>query len=247
MNFNERPYLREIQLKRDQVGSFDDYPFCIPAISELDSIEFHPDVTFFVGENGSGKSTLIEAIAVAMGFNPEGGTKSSTFSTSRTHSPLHEHIKTIKSFKLPKDGYFLRAESFYNLATLMDEVGYLTSYGGKSLHEQSHGESFMAVLTNKLRGNGLYIFDEPEAALSPSRQMAALSAIHQLVEENSQFIIATHSPILLAYPHAKIYQLNKCGLDVVKYEDTEHYAVTKHFLNHHEQMVQYLMEDISDG
>lgn len=239
----EKPYLREIHFNRDKVDNFDEYPFNIPSISELDCIEFHPDVTFFVGENGSGKSTLIEAIAVALGFNAEGGTKNSTFATKKTHSRLNEYIKLVKSFKMPKDNYFLRAESFYNLATLMDETGYLTSYGGKSLHQQSHGESFMATLLYKLQGNGLYIMDEPEAALSPSRQMAALSAIHQLVEENSQFIIATHSPILMAYPRSTIYQFSQCGIDRIAYEDTEHYAVTKDFLDRHEQMVKYLMEE----
>lgn len=135
MSFEDRPYLREIQLKRDNISDFESYPFSIPAVKELDHLEFHPDVTFFVGENGTGKSTLIEAIAVSQGFNPEGGTKNSTFSTSRTHSELHEFIKPIKSFKHPRDGYFLRAESFYNVATLMDETGYLQGYGGRSLHQ----------------------------------------------------------------------------------------------------------------
>lgn len=178
-----------------------------------------------------------------MGFNAEGGTKQSTFSTSRTHSPLHQYLKTIKSFKYPTDGYFLRAESFYNLATLMDETGYLARYGGKSLHQQSHGESFMATLLNKLQGNGLYIMDEPEAALSPARQMAAVSAIHQLVKENSQFIIATHSPILLAYPNSRIYSFSNEGIQEVAYEDTEHYSITKEFLNDHQEMMRILMED----
>lgn len=238
----EKPYLKEIALKRESIGDFESYPFCIPAIRKLKTLKFHPDVTFFVGENGSGKSTLIEAIAVGLGFNPEGGTKQSQFTTSRTHSELHRHLRLVRSFKKPGDEYFLRAESFYNLATFMEETGYLRGYGGKSLHQQSHGESFMATLLNKLTGGGLYIMDEPEAALSPSRQMAALSAIHHLIEQNSQFIIATHSPILLAYPRACIYQLDDQGLRKIEYEETEHYSVTRQFLNDHKQLLKILME-----
>lgn len=243
MNISDKPYLREIVLKTEIIENYEAYPFNIPSIKNLKSLIFHPDVTFFVGENGSGKSTLIEAIAVALGFNAEGGTKQSTFSTKRSHSELHRYIKTIKSFKHPRDGYFLRAESFYNLATLMDETGYLGRYGGKSLHQQSHGESFMATLVKKLQGDGLYIMDEPEAALSPSRQMSAFSAIHQLVKQQSQFIIATHSPILLAYPRSKIYQFTETGIIEIKYEDTEHYSVTKDFLNRYEKMTGLLMND----
>ena len=238
----EKPYLKEIALKRESIEDFDSYPFCIPAIRKLKTLKFHPDVTFFVGENGSGKSTLIEAIAVALGYNPEGGTKQSQFTTSRTHSELHRHLRLVRSFKKPGDEYFLRAESFYNLATFMEETGYLRGYGGKSLHQQSHGESFMATLLNKLTGGGLYIMDEPEAALSPSRQMAALSAIHHLVEQDSQFIIATHSPILLAYPRACIYQLDDGALRKITYEETEHFSVTRQFLNGYQQLLKILME-----
>ena len=243
MSLKEKPYLRSVELKRGVIESFGEYPFCIPSLKELDVLELHEDVTFFVGENGSGKSTLLEAIAVSLGFNAEGGNKNTQFSTSATHSELSEYLKLVKSFKKPRDGYFLRAESFYNLATYMDGTGYLAGYGGESLHRQSHGESFMATLLNKFRGNGLYLMDEPEAALSPTRQLAALSAIHQLVEENSQFVIATHSPILLAYPRAKIYQFSSTGIEKIEYVDTEHYQVTKEFLNNHKNMLDILMNE----
>ena len=237
-----KPYLKEISLKREMVEDFKAYPFCIPGVRKLKTLKFHPDVTFFVGENGSGKSTLIEAIAVGLGFNPEGGTKQSQFTTNRTHSDLHRYLRLVRSFKKPGDEYFLRAESFYNLATFMEETGYLRGYGGKSLHQQSHGESFMATLLHKLTGGGLYIMDEPEAALSPSRHMGALSAIHNLVKQESQFIIATHSPILLAYPRAWIYQLDEEGVKKIEYEQTEHYSVTRQFLNDYQQLLEILME-----
>ncbi len=245
MNFSEKPYLRSVALKRESIDSFDAYPFCIPSIAGLETLTFDEDVTFFVGENGSGKSTLLEAIAVSLGFNPEGGNKNTNFATHENHSQLSKHVKAIRGFKKPTDGYFLRAESFYNLASYMEQDGrsaYLNSYGGKSLHAQSHGESFMATLLNKLQGHGLYLMDEPEAALSPMRQLAALSAIHQLVENKSQFIIATHSPILLAYPRAKIYQFSERGIHEIAYTDTEHYSVTKDFLNNREKMLSILME-----
>ncbi|MCG8363207.1 MAG: AAA family ATPase [Pseudanabaenales cyanobacterium] len=218
-----RPYLRKIRIDRSDIKTEDVYPFSIPAIASLDEIDFHRDVTFIVGENGSGKSTLIEAIALAMGFGPEGGTKNVRIQTSNDLSSLHHHIKLEKSFKRPKDNYFLRAESFYNVATYMDTTQYLEGYGGKSLHARSHGEAFFSVLTDKLRGNGFYVFDEPEAALSPSRQMAALTAIHDLVRKESQFIIATHSPILMAYPNSKILMLSEEGISEVSYEETEHF------------------------
>jgi len=245
MSFQNKPYLRKIQLLREKISDFSEYPFCIPALRGLDVLEFHPDVTFFVGENGSGKSTLLEAIAVEAGFNPEGGNKNTGFQSRETHSVLNEYLRLIKSHKFPKDGFFLRAESFYNLASYVDDTGYLDGYGGKSLHQQSHGESFMATLVNKLKGNGIYIMDEPEAALSPFRQMAAISAIHRLVEKNSQFIIATHSPIFMAYPRAKIYNFLESGISEVLYEETEHYTVTRDFLNRHGQMMKILMESSS--
>ncbi len=243
MTLAERPYLKEITLLRESVPSFDEYPFCIPTVSGLTRLEFHQDVTFFIGENGSGKSTLLEAIAQLLGYNPEGGNKNTLFATNSTHSELFKYLKASRSYKRPKDGYFLRAESFYNLASYVDEIGYLGSYGGLSLHKQSHGESFLALLTSKLRGSGLYLMDEPEAALSPARQLAALSTIHRLVQAKSQFIIATHSPIIMAYPNATIYRFSEEGIEQVEYTETEHYIISKNFLNRHEHMLKQLLED----
>lgn len=246
MSIKAKPYLQKITLLRETISEPEAYPFNLPIIKNLKEITFHPDVTFFIGENGSGKSTLIEAIAVLMRFNPEGGNKNSLFSTSETHSNLYKHLRPSKSFKRPKDGYFLRAESFYNVATYVDEVGYLDGYGGNSLHRQSHGESFTALLSKKIRGNGIYIMDEPEAALSPAAQLQTLARIHQLVKLESQFIIATHSPILLAYPNAQIYQIHEGVLQTVNYQDTEHYSITRNFLNRPEEMLKILMEDEMD-
>ena len=204
-----------------------------------------------IGENGSGKSTLLEAIAIAWGFNPEGGTKNFNFSTRTSHSDLWKNIRLSKSFRRPKDGFFLRAESFYNVATNIDKLDeepfggppIKNSYGGYSLHAQSHGESFFSLMLNRFGGKGLYILDEPEAALSPTRQMAMLSRINQLVKEDSQFIIATHSPILMAYPHAQLLQIEDSRLVPTNYEDTEHYQVTKDFLNDHRRIIEYLTVD----
>jgi predicted ATPase len=238
-----RPYLQRIRIDWDGVREPDKYPFSIPAVKALTELDFHRDVTFVIGENGSGKSTLVEAIALAMGFGAEGGTKNVKLQSASDTSQLAHHLKLERSFKRPADAYFLRAESFYNVATYMDSVDYLKGYGGKSLHARSHGEAFFSVLTDKLRGNGLYIFDEPEAALSPSRQTAALVAIHNLVQNESQFIIATHSPILMAYPNARIVLLDETGISEVAYEDTEHYTVTRNFLNRHQTMLKHLLDD----
>lgn len=239
----EKPFLRSISIQQAQIEEKDVYPFNIPALQNIHTLDFHEDVTFIVGENGSGKSTLVEAIALHLGFGAEGGTRNVQFKTAETTSQLHNFLKSVRSYRFATDFYFLRAESFYNVASYMEETGYLRAYGGKSLHAQSHGESFMATLTNKLQGHGLYIFDEPEAALSPTRQLSALVAIHELVKQSSQFIIATHSPILLAYPNAKILQLSDNGIDEIKYEETEHYRVTKNFLNDHKRMIALLLEN----
>lgn len=243
-------YVSRVTLLREKVESFEKYPFCLPAVRSLEQIELHPDVTFFVGENGSGKSTLLEAVAVSMGFNAEGGTKNFRFGTRRSHSDLHEYLRIAKGIRPPRDGFFLRAESFFNVATEIENLDaapslgppVINSYGGRSLHEQSHGESFLTLMNERFGGQGIYILDEPEAALSPQRQLAVLSRIHDLVLEKSQFIIATHSPILLAYPEAVIYLCDKEGIKQVAYEETEHFQVTRDFLANPERMLRVLLE-----
>lgn len=217
---------------------------------EMQRIEFSSPVTFFVGENGTGKSTLLEAIAVAMGFNPEGGGRNFTFTTNDSHSDLWKYIDTLKGLS-PRDGYFLRAESLYNLASNIDDMDkepsfdplVIEAYGGVSLHKQSHGESFLSLVQNRFGGNGLYILDEPEAALSPMRLLTLITELDRLVKAGSQIIIATHSPILLAFPNAQIIELCDDGMKNVKYTETEHYKVTKQFLNNPEKMINYLLSD----
>jgi predicted ATPase len=213
-------------------------------VRKLGTLELDPKVTFLVGENGSGKSTLVEAIAVAAGFNAEGGSKNFNFATRRSESSLHETFRLTRGIRREKDGFFLRAESYFNVGTQIDELGVASSYGGRSPHEQSHGEAFVALANHRLRGNGLYIFDEPEAALSPGRQLALLQIMRRLIEETrSQFVVATHSPILMAYPGALIYQLDPEGIAPIRYEDTEHYQVTRTFLADPSRYFKHLFAD----
>ena len=232
----------------------DSYLSRLPAMQAIGGRDrqllFDADVTFLVGENGSGKSTLLEAIALCCGFNAEGGTRNFRFSTRDTHASLHDYM-TVSRSAYPKDGFFLRAESFYNVATNIDEMdeapsfgpALINSYGGVSLHKQSHGESFLALVQNRFGGHGLYLLDEPEAALSPSRQLTLLAEMHNLVAMESQFIVATHSPILMAYPGARIYQLDGEGIQAVEYRETEHYQLTRRFLENPERMLRYLLAE----
>ena len=231
-----------VTLMRDKVESFERYPFSLPAIRMLDFIDLHPKVTFIVGENGSGKSTLLEAMAIALGFNPEGGSRNFNFGTRESYSELHRFLRIAKGYRRHRDGFFLRAESWFNVATEVDRLGVAEHYGGRSLHEQSHGESFMALLKKRLGGDGLYLLDEPEAALSPTRQIEALSRLHELVLDGSQLVIATHSPILMAYPEALILRCDARGIQPVAYEDTEHFRITRDFLAHRERVLNILME-----
>ena len=248
-----RQYLVDMRLKSEGVDSFEKFPFSLPAVRPLrkKTLEFHPAVTFFVGENGSGKSTLLEAIAVACGFNAEGGSRNFRFGTRDSHSELHRFLSIARGIQRPRDGFFLRAESFFNVATEIEKLDSEPgagppigpSYGERALHEQSHGESFLALLVNRFHGHGLYLLDEPEAALSPSRQLAVITRIHDLVQENSQFIIATHSPIIMAYPEAWIYVLGDAGPARVPYEETEHFKVSLAFLSNPRKMVNLLLAD----
>ena len=234
-------FLRGVRLLRDDVPSFDRYPFAIPAVRALEELELDPKVTFFVGENGSGKSTLLEAIAIAVGFNAEGGSKNFAFANRPSESDLSKHLRVARSARRERDGFFLRAESFFNAATYIDGTAGTAAYGGKSLHEQSHGESFLALAQHRFRGNGLYLLDEPEAALSPARQLSFLTIMHELAHgSGSQLIIATHSPILLAYPAARIYHFGPDGIRTVSYEDTEHFQLTRDFLNGRDRYFKHL-------
>jgi predicted ATPase len=248
-SFEAKHYLLKARMLWDGVEDRNAYPFSLPVLKDFEEIEFHPKVTFFVGENGAGKSTLIEALAVASGFNAEGGSKNFNFSTVNAHSELHKCLRLQKGLIRPKDGFFLRAESYFNVASeivRLDEgpggPPITPAYGGKPLHEQSHGESFFALFENRLRGHGLYVFDEPEAALSPARQLSMLVRMHDLIAKNSQFIIATHSPIIMAYPEAWIYQISASGIQRVAYEETEHYQLTKSFLNRRKKMLDELLQ-----
>lgn len=241
-------YLHTIALQRGEVPGFSEYPFDIPAVRHLDILPLHPKVTFFVGENGSGKSTLLEAIAEKLGFNMEGGSKNTNLAMHQYRSALTSKITISRTHLRPMDGFFLRAESYHNFATDMDTLeatpwcgGALRSYGGKSLHAQSHGESFFATLIHRLGGHGIYLFDEPEAALSPQRQMSLLVRMHDLIGEFSQFIIATHSPILMAYPDAWIYQFSEDGIQRIAYEDTDHYQITSRFMRDPKGMIHRLL------
>ena len=240
-------FVNEIAYRRLGVDS-DVYPHNLPVMRGFDSFRFDSPVTFIVGENGSGKSTLIEAFAMALGFNAEGGTRNFSFSTYNSTSDLYRHLTVKRSFKRPQDGFFLRAESFYNVATTIENIdgegglggSIINSYGGRSLHAQSHGESYIALMENRFGGNGIYLLDEPESALSPQRQYAMLFLIHELVKKNSQFIIATHSPVILAYPGAAIYSIDGENIKRVAYEECEQYQFTRDFLKNYKQYISFL-------
>lgn len=243
----EKLFIKEIIYKKEEIEDLNKYPYNIKVLENFTNLKLKSPVTFLIGENGTGKSTLIEAIAIACGLNPEGGTQNFSFSTKNTHSDLYKYL-TINKIGVPETKFFLRAESFYNVSSeivrLKEEDDFHTlynSYGGNP-HECSHGESFIRLVQNRFSENGLYILDEPEAALSPSRQMTLLALINDLVKDGSQFIIATHSPILIAYNKGTIIDLDN-NFKETAYEETEIFKVYKMFLDRHETMQDYLFND----
>ncbi|RJR07804.1 AAA family ATPase [Candidatus Parcubacteria bacterium] len=251
MKLNEdSQYIRAVNLKREHISGYESFPLNLPLIRNFEELKFHPNVTYIIGENGMGKSTLLEGIAIAFGFNPEGGTLNFNFSSFDSHSDLDDYLRLIKGVNRARDHFFFRAETFYNVATNIDELDkeasggrrIIDSFGGKSLHEQSHGESFFAAFMERFQGNGLYILDEPEAALSPLRQMSMLARINELVNQGSQFIISTHSPIIMAYPHASIFEITEDGMQESLLEDTKHFSIMKQFFESKERLLYHLFQ-----
>lgn len=236
-------FLKRITLQRDRIPSFHEYPFSIPYIQNLYQLDIKSNVTFFVGENGSGKSTLLEAIADKCDFNTAGGGRNNKYDVHASESALGDYISLSWMPKVMK-GFFLRAESFYHFASHIDAVDALDAYGGRSLHEQSHGESFLSLFLNRFKGKSIYLLDEPEAALSPQRQLSFLKILHDLVSSgDSQFIIATHSPILLGYPNATILSFDHGAIREIDYEMTDHYQITKYFLQNRDKFLQEILSE----
>ena len=235
-------FITKIKLNDENINK-NEYPYNIEVLKNFKELDIDSPVTFFYGENGVGKSTLVEAIAIALGLNPEGGSNNMQFSNYDDYSDLYKHL-TISKFRVPKTKFFLRAESFFNVATDISNNGDLivTTYGGEDLHKCSHGESFLKLVEHRFWNNGLYILDEPEAALSPQRQLTLLCYINDLVKNGSQFIIATHSPILLSYKYGEILDLNN-NFEKIKYEDTEVYRIYKDYLENPEKMQDILFEE----
>lgn len=234
------PFLRDVMMIKPEGEP--GYPFDIPAFAGGINLRLRKRVTFFVGENGSGKSTLLEAIATCSGFGLTGGNRDHQFQVEDPRTPLGRALRLSWNRKTA-EGFFMRAESFFKFATYLDEVSSLRAYGGISLHGRSHGESFMALFANRFE-QGLYILDEPEAALSPQRQLSFLKIVHDLeTSGHAQFLISTHSPILMAYPGAEILTLDASGIRPIPYEDTEHYQLTRDFLTNPARFFRFLFSD----
>jgi predicted ATPase len=242
-------YLRSVELDESSHRDETEFPWCLPAIRKLGVLEFHPRVTYLVGDNGTGKSTLLEGIAEVAGFPMHGGSKYFAKFSERIWSDLGRSLKLVRNAERERDSFYLRAESFFDVSYQIEELakgfgGTLAPYGGISPHQRSHGEAFMMLMSTRFVGRGLYLLDEPEAALSPTRQLAFLAALHRLATiRRSQFVIATHSPILMAYPDADMHLLSEDGIRRVKYEKTEHFQLYRDFLNDRESYFKFLFED----
>jgi predicted ATPase len=242
------PLLRAVVVREDARQPV--WPWTVPVLRSLERLDLHPGVTFLVGENGTGKSTLVEGIAVAAGFPPEGGSLGFGAHTRDEVAALADGLRLERGYRRPRTGFFLRAESFFNVATEIDRLeeearelkiaGLLGAYGGVSLHERSHGEGFLALALHRFGPDGLYVLDEPEAALSPQSSLALLRRMHDLVDAGSQFVIATHSPILMGYPDAWIYELSDRGAERVEYDATDHVRLTRSFLGDRERFLREL-------
>jgi predicted ATPase len=238
-------FIRSVEVPRPEEVDQGCFPWTLPAVrSLLAGLELDERVTFLVGENGAGKSTLIEALAIAAGLNPEGGSSNFSFSTRSSHSRLGHELRLVRGVRRPRTDFFLRAESFFTAATYLEELEEdpLKAYGGRSLHEQSHGESFLALLIHRFGPEGLYFLDEPEAALSAQNLLTCMRRMHELVDQRSQFIVATHSPILLAFPDALIYECGEDGLQRVGFDDAEPVRVMRGFLSQPERFLKLLLE-----
>jgi predicted ATPase len=237
-------FIRSVALKKAARRRSQDFPLSIPAVRKLGTLKLDPRATFLIGENGSGKSTLLEGIADVAGFAKEGGSKHFATPSAPHWSDLGPHLDLVRNAGRERDAFFLRSESFYNTSTRIEEFGDLKPYGDISPHERSHGEAFLMLMTIRFVGRGLYLLDEPEAALSPTRQLAFLRAMYDLIEgKSSQFIIATHSPVLMSYPRATIYLLDGNGIKQVKYESTDHFQLMRDFLNDRDRYFEYLFSD----
>lgn len=236
-------YLRSLRVQCRGDG----FPFTIPAIGKLDALEFHEKVTYIIGDNGSGKSTLLEAIAIALRINPEGGNRNTRFSLLGTESDLNEHLILEKTGRRIPDAFFLRGETLFNLYVAahqdaLENPGHTwSSHGYGDLKNRSHGEGLLDLVAEKMR-DGVYLFDEPEGGLGIDRQMQFLTEMHRLVSNGSQVIISTHSPVILAYPHAFIYQLSDSGASRVAYEATKPFTLTQLFVSHHRRVLKELLE-----
>lgn len=239
--------LKKITLLRERVEDWDSYPFSVPAIRCLGELELRSRVCFFAGENGTGKSTLLEAIAAHYGFGPEGGTRSFRISSTESNQSIDPLVRALRlAFdRRTGAGFFLRAESFFNAASYIDDIGATEFYGGISLHERSHGETFFTVLDLKFRRNGLFLLDEPEAALSPQRQLAFLVLVHDVLKKfkDAQFIISSHSPVLLGYPKAQIVSFDDGRLREITYDETAPMQIVRRFVNNREGFLEELFKE----